>query len=122
MGFEFIFGNKYLGKSRFISDKEMDKIDFRNRNDDSIPCVVKCFSCGIYMDYKKGDRGIFDSYWVCPSCKRKIKEEAIYNKLEKENEYWLKNNMPSLNDEPECCIACGGPWPYCKTTCKIFDA
>lgn len=22
---------------------------------------------------------------------------------------------------PEGCIACGGPYPYCKSSCKVFD-
>ena len=27
----------------------------------------------------------------------------------------------SEDDMPECCIACGGPYPDCMTSCKIFD-
>lgn len=25
------------------------------------------------------------------------------------------------SDMPECCIACGGPYPNCMTSCKLFD-
>ena len=40
---------------------------------------------------------------------------------------WLIDNRDEIindscdNDIPECCIACGGPYPQCMTSCKIFD-
>lgn len=24
-------------------------------------------------------------------------------------------------EKPPCCVACGGPWPSCETSCEIFD-
>lgn len=26
-----------------------------------------------------------------------------------------------VNNMPQCCVACGGPFPQCTTSCKIFD-
>lgn len=25
------------------------------------------------------------------------------------------------DDIPECCIACGGPYPSCMSSCSLFD-
>lgn len=30
-------------------------------------------------------------------------------------------NMEQGDIPPAGCRACGGPYPYCKTSCKLFD-
>ena len=44
--------------------------------------------------------------------------------LAKEAEEWFMDNdiYPELDEDilPECCQACGGPYPMCVEGCKIF--
>ena len=66
-----------------------------------------CNKCGAVMDRKEDPEGGCDIY-ACPSCGWEI-EELDY-------EYESADEMP-----PAGCKACGGPYPYCKTSCKMFD-
>ena len=56
-------------------------------------CAI-CNKCGAVMDRKEDPEGGCGIY-ACPSCG------------------W---EMP-----PAGCKACGGPYPYCKASCKMFD-
>lgn len=59
--------------------------------------IFKCFSCGYTADEEDGENMAYsDDY------------DSIFGK-------------PSEDEKPESCIACGGPWPSCKSSCKIFD-
>lgn len=48
-------------------------------------------------------------FW-CPVC----------NKLWEDMDYVYKKDGDD-DDIPSGCEACGGPYPHCKTSCKIFD-
>ena len=42
---------------------------------------------------------IHGDLWVCPECGTSV----------------------SIDEEPQVCAACGGPWPDCMKFCKLFD-
>ena len=77
------------------------------------------------MDREEDPEGGCDIY-TCPSCGWEI-EETQYEyesgdpmelvQDERGDSYLIyKNDMP-----PAGCRACGGPYPYCKADCKMFD-
>ena len=68
-----------------------------------------CPDCGIQMCYN-----FIESKFRCPQCGRTDIEDLYYDDHE---EYY----GDTVDDEPECCKACGGPYPDCMTSCKIFD-
>lgn len=70
-----------------------------------------CYECGSKME--KAD----DEVMYCPNCNHSV---DIYDYGDEEEVY---SNIygSSINDEPDCCRACGGPWPSCEISCKIFD-
>ncbi len=118
-GFEFNYSKKHLGKSKSMSKNDISKIDSsKHNNDDEFPLFVKCKGCNIHMDFMKGPLGVVDSWWICPLCGARVKESTVYRTLEKENEEWLVNNV--YDEEPECCVACDGPWPECQSGCRLF--
>lgn len=65
-----------------------------------------CNECGAIMD-RVGDD------YVCPSCGETI--DALDYEYENDDEEY------DDDDIPEGCAACGGPYPQCKTSCKLFD-
>ena len=36
-------------------------------------------------------------------------------------EHWVEPPDDLIDNIPEGCAACGGPYPDCTTSCKIFD-
>ena len=68
-----------------------------------------CPDCGTTMGYN-----YIECMFRCPSCGR-TDYDGVY----------MDNSYDSIygddGEEPECCKACGGPWPSCMTSCKIFD-
>lgn len=64
--------------------------------------------------------------YACPSCGWEIEELDYEYESEDEMELGLdergdeylifRDDMP-----PAGCKACGGPYPYCKASCKMFD-
>lgn len=82
-----------------------------------------CPNCHCLMTHK-------ECFWECDICGYDIDdEESIagngYPSLESTyeddfGEYF--DVCESFDDDmPECCAACGGPWPDCEISCKIFD-
>ncbi len=65
--------------------------------------TFKCFSCGFVENEEVIQESVFE-------------EEDF-------DEYDDIYERPYNDEEemPDCCRACGGPWPNCKTSCKIFD-
>ena len=70
--------------------------------------------------------------WVCDECYSAMEVERIDCKTrvvhcpECGNSWYIDNEDEIINssygdDIPECCSACGGPYPSCMTSCKIFD-
>lgn len=82
-----------------------------------------CNNCGALMDEEIRDRiGVF----TCPACGRECdvmdyeyEEEDTMELVQDErgDEYLIpRDDMP-----PAGCRACGGPYPYCKASCKMYD-
>lgn len=69
-----------------------------------------CNRCGAVMDRREDPRGGCDIY-ACPSCGWELVQD------ERGDDYLVfRNDMP-----PAGCRACGGPYPYCKPSCRMFD-
>lgn len=71
-----------------------------------------CSKCGSTM--KPADEEVL----VCTSCNHSVDIEDY----EYENEY--DDYYSSINDDvnpPKYCLICGGPYPDCMTSCKLFD-
>ena len=67
-----------------------------------------CNECDAIMDLR-GD------ILVCPDCDYQVKhDDYSYDDYE---EYYEEFD----EDIPYGCSSCGGPYPYCKTSCKLFD-
>lgn len=73
-----------------------------------------CNRCGALMDRKEDPAGGCDIF-TCPVCTWTI-DEMEY---EYEDEELLEANEEDTL--PAGCRACGGPYPHCKTSCKLFD-
>ena len=75
------------------------------------PGWVLCPTCDEPMPYY--GNGHIDDYFECQSCGYKISgSDAMSGDWDKRRKY---DNMPP------CCEACGGPWPSCESSCKMFD-
>lgn len=59
----------------------------------------------------------------CPYCgEEEVEEVNGRYHCEWCGHYFDSFDEPSEDDDiPEGCAACGGPYPYCKTSCKMFD-
>lgn len=73
-----------------------------------------CPECGAKME--KADEEVV----VCPSCQYWI-EIKDYGHEHDYDDYYESISNNTDDDEPDCCKACGGPYPSCMTSCKIFD-
>lgn len=109
-GFKFDYNNRRLSRSKIIFNDELKTTPMIKRNGDDIPLLVNCKPCNTYMDFING-------HWTCPKCKARVREMTIYNQLERENTQYL-NNIEM--DIPDCCDACGGPYPDCMSSCQLF--
>ncbi len=63
---------------------------------------------------KKAD----DTVLVCTKCGYSVDVED-YGGEDDYIDYYSAQD--EILGEPECCRACGGPYPSCMTSCKIFD-
>lgn len=75
-----------------------------------------CNRCGAVMDLNE------QYNYICPGCGWEV------DSMEYEYDYgeeleWSPNMLDMFDGDipPECCIACGGPYPDCKLSCKLFD-
>lgn len=116
-GFVFEYNGKHIGKSRMILQSKIIHINSSKHNSDLM--FVNCKLCGEYMDFKIGPTGMLDGAWVCPVCGARVRERTAYNQLNRENTDF-ENDM-SYDEMPESCKTCGGPYPSCQTSCKLFD-
>lgn len=114
-GFKFNYNHHRVSTSKPMDDRVADKLgeDYTNSSD----MYVYCVECGMYMMYEESN-DILGRY-VCSRCGKKVKEETLLNQLERENRKFERSIK--YDDIPEGCSACGGPYPDCTTSCKMFD-
>lgn len=63
-----------------------------------------CPKCGEVMGYSYSN-----SEFKCPACNHVMDESNWDYESERDDE------------KPFVCETCGGPWPNCETSCKMFD-
>lgn len=71
-----------------------------------------CNECGALLDRREDPTGGCDIF-TCPSCGWEIDE------MDYEYEDVFDDDIGDMI--PNGCRACGGPYPHCKTSCKLFD-
>lgn len=108
-GIKFHYTKGRLRNLTGIDAEDLSGIETSNSDYDDYLRVIECDDCGCLMEFKETTYG----YWQCPVCGRKVKQDTFYNQEEKRSGFGI--------EEPECCKACGGPWPSCESSCKIFD-
>ena len=73
-----------------------------------------CNDCGAVMDLE-------NDIYVCPACGSKV-DYMDYEYEDDEAKEWTPEMLKIFGEKiPEGCLACGGPYPNCKTSCKLFD-
>lgn len=100
--------------SKIIKPEGIELMEYLNNG------YAICNKCGAVMDRKEDPRGGCDIY-ACPSCGWEI-DEMDYE-YEDEEEEWTEETLVSFGGvvPPAGCRACGGPYPHCKSSCKLFD-
>lgn len=95
---------------KIIKPEGMELLKYLNRG------YAICNECGAVMDLIEGKGDEYDIY-ACPSCGWKVDTDD-YEYEDNDNEILedYAGDMP-----PAGCRACGGPYPQCKTSCKLFD-
>lgn len=102
-----------------LDDYDKNSPIYPHRNQYCPDCHILCV--------REGD------VFTCPTCDYYICDSDIedgegyptlastYEDRDEEDEYHLPDDYEPEEDMPECCIACGGPYPQCTTSCKLFD-
>lgn len=72
---------------------------------------IYCPECGTEMNENNAEMSL-----TCPSCGYTFNTTCGYN-YDGDMDYSYDED----DDIPEGCAACGGPYPDCKTSCKLFD-
>lgn len=103
--------------SKIIKPEGMELLKYLNDG------YAICNECGAVMERKSDPNGGCDIY-VCPSCGWEMDEmDYEYEQDKGYEKEWTSELMEIYRDDiPSVgCRACGGPYPYCKTSCKLFD-
>lgn len=100
-----------IGASAKASDDivNADIGDFTDDNGESYECPI----CGSEMMYVGG---LLE--YECPSCGAEGSLE--YDDINKVNYVSIADD-DDYDDMPAGCAACGGPYPDCMISCKLFD-
>lgn len=99
---------------KIIKPEGMELMEYLNNG------YAICNHCGAVMDRKGNPRSGCDIY-ACPSCGWEV--DAMDYEYEDREEEWTEETLESYRGDvpPAGCRACGGPYPHCKTSCKLFD-
>lgn len=80
-----------------------------------------CNKCGALMDREPDPQGGCDVL-TCPSCGWRIDDmDYAYDGFKDAECASLTLAAYDGDVPPAGCLACGGPYPDCKTSCKLFD-
>lgn len=102
---------------KIIRPMGRDLIDYLNNG------YAICNRCGAVMDRIEEPEGGNDVY-ICPSCESAVDVmDYEYEQEDDQVEKWTSEVLGAYGGHvpPAGCRACGGPYPYCKTSCKLFD-
>lgn len=102
-GFQFFYRNRRIGSSEPLDGEEMDDIGEGKGNEDNL--YIYCASCGVHMDFIQGKNNDLDGRWVCPECKRSVREITPYNQLERENDAFL-NGSDDFESDYDLAMRC----------------
>lgn len=100
---------------KIIRPEGMELVEYLNNG------YAICNKCGAVMDRREDPNGGCDIY-ACPSCGWEV-DEMEYEYEDGEEVEWTSSVHKSYGGDipPTGCRACGGPYPHCKTSCKLFD-
>ena len=100
---------------KIIRPEGMELVEYLNNG------YAICNKCGAVMDRREDLNGECDIY-ACPSCGWEV-DEMEYEYEDDEEVEWTSSVHKSFGGDipPAGCRACGGPYPHCKTSCKLFD-
>lgn len=78
---------------------------------------------GLFGKYlKKAVSNDSDSAVMCPECYTIIKDDGFGNYICPVcGTDAMEDDTYDEDDIPEGCAACGGPYPSCTSSCKLFD-
>ncbi len=78
-----------------------------------------CNRCGTVMK-RRANNAEYDL--ICPNCGWEADSMEYEYDFGEETE-WSPTMLDMFGEDipPMCCIACGGPYPECKLSCKVFD-
>lgn len=82
-GFQFFYKNRRIGESEPIDEDDMSDIGSGKGNEDNL--YIYCEKCGVHMDFVEGKNNNLDGKWVCPDCRRSVRESTPYKQLDREN-------------------------------------
>lgn len=94
--------------SKIIKPEGMELMRYLNEG------YAICNHCGAIMDREEEN-------YICPACGWSV--DALEYEYEEDDEEWSDSvlNMYDGDVPPAGCRACGGPYPQCKSSCKLFD-
>lgn len=105
-------GAIFLSKVIIPEGKEL--LDHINRG------VAICNECGAVMDLDDSNEKIYE--YVCPGCGWRVDYMDYEYDDGQEKEYTDQMLAMFGGDIPPAgCMGCGGPYPQCITSCKMFD-
>lgn len=78
-----------------------------------------CNDCGAVMDREERPELEYDVY-VCPSCGYEV--DTMDYEYEKDEE-WTSEMLGMYGGDvpPAGCRECGGPYPDCEISCRLYD-
>lgn len=90
---------------KIIKPEGMELIEYLNDG------YAICNKCGAVMDRREDPNGGWEV------------DEMEYEYEDDEEVEWASSVHKSYGGDipPAGCRACGGPYPHCKTSCKLFD-
>ncbi len=87
-GFEFEYRSGHLdGNPMLLSKQDMIDIGIVRGNDQNL--FIYCRKCGTYMDFQQGKNNMLDGKYICPVCRKSVRERTPYSRLNEANEAFL---------------------------------
>ena len=81
-------------------------------------CDWYCDKCGTFMNSQSGF-SVTNGTWVCTECG--FVNDVTEDNIREDTPDYYSSDTNDYDEVPEGCRACGGPYPQCTTSCKLFD-